>query len=85
MVFDRFYRGRNSKASRQPGSGLGLAIAKWLVEKHKGAIALTSEVGSFTEVQIRIPYAEASLPQGIAEVNDNTAPKRTPRKKIKTH
>jgi hypothetical protein len=61
-----------------------LAIAKWLVERHKGAIALTSEVGSFTEVRIRIPHAGASLPQSVAEVNDNTAPKRTPRKKIKT-
>jgi two-component system OmpR family sensor kinase len=59
-VFERFYRGRNPKASRQPGSGLGLAIAKWLVEKHQGEIALTSEVGSFTEVRIRIPCADAS-------------------------
>jgi two-component system OmpR family sensor kinase len=85
MVFDRFYRGHNSKASRQLGSGLGLAIAKWLVEKHRGAIALTSEVGAFTEVQIRIPCAEPGRPQGVAEVNDNTAPKRTARKTIKTH
>jgi two-component system OmpR family sensor kinase len=85
MVFDRFYRGHNSKASRQLGSGLGLAIAKWLVEKHRGAIALTSEVGAFTEVQIRIPCAEPGRPQGVAEVNDNTAPKRTAWKTIKTH
>jgi len=84
MVFDRFYRGRNPKASRQPGSGLGLAIAKWLVEKHKGAITLTSEVESFTEVQIRIPCAETNR-QDLAEVNDNTAPTRTSRKKTKTH
>lgn len=83
-VFDRFYRGRNPKASRQPGSGLGLAIAKWLVEKHKGAIALTSKLGSFTEVQIRIPYAETNR-QDLAEVNDNAAPKRTSRKKTRTH
>jgi signal transduction histidine kinase len=59
-VFERFYRGRSPKASRQPGSGLGLAIAKWLVEKHQGEITLTSEVGSFTEVVVRIPRADAS-------------------------
>jgi two-component system OmpR family sensor kinase len=58
-VFERFYRSRSPKASRQPGSGLGLAIAKWLIEKHQGEIALTSEAGSFTEVVIRIPYTDA--------------------------
>lgn len=54
-VFERFYRGKTLNASRQPGTGLGLAIAKWLVEKHNGEISLTSEVGSFTEVRVRIP------------------------------
>ena len=63
-VFERFYRGRNPKASRRPGSGLGLAIAKWLIEKHQGVIALTSEVGSFTEVVVRIPCAEVASSSG---------------------
>jgi two-component system OmpR family sensor kinase len=56
-VFERFYRGRGLNVSRQPGSGLGLPIAKWLIEKHHGEIALASEVGSFTEVRLRIPRA----------------------------
>ncbi|TIP23940.1 MAG: HAMP domain-containing protein [Mesorhizobium sp.] len=59
-VFERFYRGRSPRASRQLGSGLGLAIAKWLIEKHSGEIALTSEVGSFTEVVVRLPRADAT-------------------------
>lgn len=59
-VFERFYRGRSPRTSRQPGSGLGLAIAKWLIEKHQGEIALTSEVGSYTEVVVRIPCADAA-------------------------
>jgi signal transduction histidine kinase len=59
-VFERFYRGRSPKASRQLGSGLGLAIAKWLIEKHRGEIALKSEVGSFTEVVVRLPRADAT-------------------------
>ncbi len=54
-VFDRFYRGQTRGGS---GSGLGLAIAKWLVEKHGGDIALTSEPERFTEVRIRIPRIE---------------------------
>ncbi len=66
-VFERFYRGRNPRTSRQPGSGLGLAIAKWLVEKHQGEIVLTSEVGSYTEVAIRLPCAEASASSDASE------------------
>jgi signal transduction histidine kinase len=63
-VFERFYRGP-SAASRS-GSGLGLDIAKWLVEKHGGEIALTSEAGCFTEVRIRIPRVEVSLAESSA-------------------
>ncbi len=75
-VFERFYRGRGVNASRQPGSGLGLSIAKWLIEKHQGEITLTSEVGSFTEVQVRIPCADANaseLPEIAAHRNASRA------------
>jgi two-component system OmpR family sensor kinase len=54
-VFERFYRGRISSISGRGGSGLGLAIAKWIVDKHGGEIALTSDVGRYTEVRVRIP------------------------------
>jgi signal transduction histidine kinase len=55
-VFDRFYRGRHN--ARIPGgSGLGLSIAKWIVEKHAGTIALASEPGGVTELEIRLPRA----------------------------
>ncbi len=83
-VFERFYRGRSPKASRQPGSGLGLAIAKWLIEKHQGEIALTSEVGSFTEVQVRIPCAEASSSSGMTAGDAKVASKTTSGVKAKT-
>lgn len=59
-VFDRFYRGRAPHASSQQGSGLGLAIAKWLVEKHGGEIAISSEEGRFTEVRLRVAKAEVT-------------------------
>lgn len=82
-VFERFYRGRNPKASRQAGSGLGLAIAKWLIEKHQGEIALTSKVGSFTEVVVRIPCADASSSSGMTG-DSKVASKNTSRVKAKT-
>ncbi len=59
-VFDRFYRGRISRASHQSGTGLGLAIAKWLVEKQGGELAIESEEGQFTEVRLRVPRVEVT-------------------------
>jgi signal transduction histidine kinase len=51
-VFERFYRGRNVSVS---GSGLGLPIAKRIVESHGGRIAVRSEVGVGTEVDVSLP------------------------------
>jgi signal transduction histidine kinase len=59
-VFDRFYRGRQP-ARGSAGSGLGLSIAKWIVEKHGGSIAMTSEPGGVTQVEIRLPRARAGM------------------------
>ncbi|WP_434288967.1 sensor histidine kinase [Celeribacter sp. SCSIO 80788] len=39
-VFDRFYRGRNSRGAGGKGSGLGLAIAYWIVSRHHGRISI---------------------------------------------
>ncbi|TCN22773.1 phospho-acceptor domain-containing protein [Sinorhizobium americanum] len=76
-VFERFYRGRGVSAARQPGSGLGLSIAKWLIEKHQGEIALTSEVGSFTQVQVQIPSADASSSNPTSIVDDRKGARAT--------
>jgi two-component system OmpR family sensor kinase len=56
-VFERFYRGRDSRSRASSGSGLGLPIAKWIVEKHGGKIAISSPPGDVTELEIRIPLA----------------------------
>ncbi|MBY5838808.1 HAMP domain-containing protein (plasmid) [Rhizobium leguminosarum] len=82
-VFERFYRGRNPKASRQSGSGLGLSIAKWLIEKHQGEIELTSEVGSFTEVRLRIPCRGPKASLVVTQGDATIALKRTARAKAR--
>lgn len=54
-IFDRFFRGDKVRSRDAGGAGLGLAIAHWIVEKHKGKIWATSEVGIGTEFHINLP------------------------------
>lgn len=54
FIFSRFHRSRSEATVRAEGSGLGLSIAKWIVETHKGSIALASGAGR-TVVTIRLP------------------------------
>lgn len=56
FVFDKFYRGPNSKAG---GIGLGLSIVKGFVEAHNGRIKLENNINGGAKFTIEIP-AEAS-------------------------
>lgn len=44
-MFDRFYRGDESRSSEKPGYGIGLSIAKAIVEAHKGKITADASDG----------------------------------------
>jgi heavy metal sensor kinase len=54
-VFDRFYRVDAGRVRESGGTGLGLAIVKAIAEAHGGRLALTSEAGAGTRVEIAIP------------------------------
>lgn len=57
-VFERFYKVDASRTSGQGGSGLGLSIAKAIVERHGGAISVTSQPGR-TAFVITLPQERA--------------------------
>jgi two-component system, OmpR family, heavy metal sensor histidine kinase CusS len=58
-VFERFYRADKARSRDSGGAGLGLAIAKWIVDRHGGAIAVTSS-GRGCQLRVTIP---TSAPQ----------------------
>ena len=58
-VFERFYRGDESRAPGSGESGLGLAIAKSIVELHNGQINATSAgPGQGSTFTVRLPVAQ---------------------------
>ena len=47
-VFERFYRTEQSRSRDKGGSGLGLAIVKHIIEAHRQAISVRSNIGEGT-------------------------------------
>ncbi len=53
-VFQKF-RKANRTGYHKPGAGIGLALVKQIVDLHKGAVTIKSELDKGTEVEIRLP------------------------------
>jgi heavy metal sensor kinase len=54
-IFERFYRVDKARSRELAGAGLGLAIAQWIVQLHKGSIAVKSEPGRGSIFRVEIP------------------------------
>lgn len=58
-IFERFYRGDESRSGA--GSGLGLSIAKELVQAQNGSLATSSELGQGSVFTLTMPRAGGSI------------------------
>ena len=61
----RFYRTDPGRSRASGGTGLGLAIVKHIVERHRGRLDITRELGKGTRVVVRIPLAERDPPEAV--------------------
>jgi two-component system OmpR family sensor kinase len=54
-LFQRFYRGKASRAADAPGVGLGLAIARALVERQGGRLSVEASAGKGATFTMHLP------------------------------
>ena len=52
---ERFYRVDAESSRKKKGTGLGLAIVKHIVTRHRGHLAIRSEPGQGTRVDVLLP------------------------------
>ncbi|MGM9584348.1 MAG: sensor histidine kinase [Faecousia sp.] len=60
-VFERFYRVDKARSRQTGGSGLGLAIVRSIVQRNRGEITLTSELGKGTTFVVTFPAFDAEV------------------------
>ena len=57
---ERFFRVEPARSRQVGGTGLGLAIVKHVLRRHRGHLALDSELGEGTTATIYLPVAESA-------------------------
>ena len=54
-VFERFYQADPSRSSASGGAGLGLSLVKWIVDRHHGAVSVTSTPDKGSTFLVTLP------------------------------
>jgi len=54
-VFDRFWRADKARSREIGGAGLGLSIARWIAERHGGAIEVESAPDRGSTFRVKLP------------------------------
>ncbi|MGO8983991.1 MAG: ATP-binding protein [Terriglobales bacterium] len=59
-IFERSYRVDKARSREFGGAGIGLAIADWIVQQHRGSVAVQSSIGNGSTFFVELPLQPAS-------------------------
>lgn len=57
---ERFYRIDSHRSRQMGGTGLGLAIVKHITQRHRGRLAISSQVGEGSAFSVALPMADTA-------------------------
>jgi signal transduction histidine kinase len=60
-IFERFYRVDKARSRQSGGSGLGLAIVRAIVERNRGEIHVTSQLGKGSTFRVSFPAFDTEV------------------------
>jgi signal transduction histidine kinase len=69
-IFDAFWQGTASEATRGEGAGLGLALVRRLAHALGGDVSVESKEGSGSAFQVRLPSLAAKTTKGHRRRDD---------------
>jgi signal transduction histidine kinase len=72
-LFERFHRVAGTQGRTHEGTGIGLALVQELVNLHKGAIEVDSQLSQGTTFTVRLPFGTRHLPQDRIETDRSHA------------
>jgi signal transduction histidine kinase len=60
-IFERFFRVDEARSREIGGAGIGLAIADWIVQQHRGSIAVHSTISNGSTFVVELPLQPGCL------------------------
>lgn len=75
-IFERFFRVDKARIREMGGAGIGLAIADWIVQQHRGSIAVHSTLGQGSTFVVKLPLQPDRLLNGSERLPEETFGKK---------